>query len=277
MKIRSLLPALLALVFSTAAVAQEAAPEPTPAQVELQALVADIGKKLRAGDATVQALAPELKRFDELLEKYSDQKTDDVAQIALMQAMLHLQVFDDYETGATLLKALQAKFPETQIAARIAPLLAELEPLLAARKVSAALKPGAVFPAFAEQDMNGKPLALADYKGKVVLIDFWATWCGPCFGELPNVIAAYEKYHAKGFEIIGISLDDNRGALESFLKEKNMTWAQHFDGQGWKNKLAKQYGISSIPATFLVDREGRIVATDLRGADLENQLAQMLR
>lgn len=280
MKLRPLpfLAACAAFLLGAFAVAQDAAPAaaPTAAQIELKALVTDIGAKLKSGANDAAALAPELARFDALREKYADQKGEDIAQIALMKAMLFLQVFEDYEQGAAQLRQLRADFPDSAIAAQVAPLLDEMEPMLAAKKVNAALKPGAAFPAFAEQDLNGRPLDLAAYRGKVVLVDFWATWCGPCIGELPNVRAAYDKYKAKGFDIIGISLDQDREQLESFLKEHGMTWAQYFDGQGWKNKLAKQFGISSIPATYLLDQEGRIVATDLRGDDLEKELAKHL-
>ena len=110
----------------------------------------------------------------------------------------------------------------------------------------------------------------------MVLIDFWATWCGPCVAELPNVLKAYEKHHAKGFEILGISLDKDRKRLEDFTKLKHMTWPQYFDGLYWQNKLAVKYGVNSIPATYLLDGEGNIIAKNLRGEDLEAAVAKAL-
>jgi thiol-disulfide isomerase/thioredoxin len=110
----------------------------------------------------------------------------------------------------------------------------------------------------------------------VVLVDFWATWCGPCVGELPNVLAAYGKYHDKGFEVIGISLDQDEIALKSFIKAKGMVWPQYFDGKGWDGKLCQKYGVISIPETFLLDQEGKIVAKELRGPALDEKLAEML-
>ena len=110
----------------------------------------------------------------------------------------------------------------------------------------------------------------------MVLVDFWATWCGPCVDELPNVLAAYKKYHGQGFEIVGISLDEDQAKLTSFLKEQGMTWAQFFDGKGWENKLAVKYGVESIPATFLLDGEGTIIAKNLRGPALDAELARRL-
>jgi peroxiredoxin len=143
-------------------------------------------------------------------------------------------------------------------------------------KVRAGLAEGAKFPDFTEKDVAGKPLSIANYKGKVVLVDFWATWCGPCVRELPSVIKTYEAHHAQGFEIIGISLDKDQQKLASFTKEKNMTWPQYFDGLGWQNKLAAKYGVQSIPATYLLDGQGIIIGKDLRGEALEQAVAKAL-
>ncbi len=109
----------------------------------------------------------------------------------------------------------------------------------------------------------------------MILLDFWATWCGPCIAELPNVKTAYEKYHDKGFEIIGISLDTDKGRLKEFIKEREMPWPQYFDGKGWDNKLADEYGIRSIPAVFLV-KDNEVIATGVRGELLEEKLAELL-
>ena len=146
------------------------------------------------------------------------------------------------------------------------------------KKLRDALVEGAKFPDFDEKDLAGKPLSIARFKGKVVLLDFWATWCGPCRNELPNVLKTYEKHHADGFEIIGISLDrdQDREKLDGFIKEKKMTWPQFFDGKYWQNKLATKYGVNSIPATYLLDGEGTIIGKDLRGEDLEQAVAKAL-
>ncbi len=122
----------------------------------------------------------------------------------------------------------------------------------------------------------GEEIDLSKMNDKVVLVDFWATWCGPCVAEMPTVIAAYEKFHAKGFEVIGISLDQDMEALDKFTKERGMPWPQYFDGKGWENAIAGKYGISGIPATFLIGKDGKIVATDLRGPALEAHLEKLL-
>jgi len=123
--------------------------------------------------------------------------------------------------------------------------------------------------------LDGKEVSVKEYAGKVVLIDFWATWCGPCRAALPEVKELYSKYHSKGFDIIGISLDKERDALEKFIADEKMPWPQYFDGRGWENKIAQKYEISSVPTVWLVDKKGNL--HDLNGrAALEAKLQQML-
>jgi thiol-disulfide isomerase/thioredoxin len=138
------------------------------------------------------------------------------------------------------------------------------------------LVPGArPFP-LAAKDLSGKPISLAQYHGKVVLMDFWATWCGPCVGEMPNVIAAYKKYHAQGFDIVGISLDQSRPALTAFIAKNKMPWRQVFDGKGWNSAVPHQYGVTAIPFGLLIGRDGKIAALDVRGPTLTAAIKRAL-
>ncbi|MFN0077822.1 MAG: TlpA family protein disulfide reductase [Prosthecobacter sp.] len=123
--------------------------------------------------------------------------------------------------------------------------------------------------------VDGKEVDVSKLQGKVVLIDFWATWCGPCVAELPNVIKAYKELHPKGFEIVGISLDSDKAALEAFVKEKGMEWPQYFDGKGWQNEISTKYGIESIPAMWLLNKKGMVVSTNARDG-LEETVAKLL-
>jgi len=135
--------------------------------------------------------------------------------------------------------------------------------------VSEGVAVGQRLPDFNESDRNGYPLSVSGARGKVVLVDFWATWCNPCRHEMPNVIAAYQKYHALGFDVIGVSLDQDSDQLANFTAEQGMPWPEFFDGQGWENKLAQKYGVRSIPSNFLLDRNGIIIGKSLRGAALD--------
>ncbi len=247
------------------------AAEGSKAAEELKGVITQVQTKVKDGKKTEADLAPELKAFDDLLAKHKDEKTDDVAvaQILYMKSMVYEQVLGNHEKSAELVKQLKHEFPDSNP-------VKMLKQQEEAEKVQAALVEGAKFPDFAEKDVAGKPISVSNYKGKVVLVDFWATWCPPCRAELPNVLKTYENYHSKGFEIVGISLDQSEEKLTSFTKDKNMTWQQFFDGKGWGNKLAAKYGVQSIPATFLLDREGKIIGKGLRGEDLEAAVSKAL-
>jgi thiol-disulfide isomerase/thioredoxin len=128
--------------------------------------------------------------------------------------------------------------------------------------------------------LDGTPFDIVELKGKVVLVDFWATWCGPCIAEMPNVRKNYDLYHAKGFEVVGVSLDEDPAALTEFLKEHQTPWITLFSAKeeerGWENPTARYYGISGIPTVILVNQEGKVVSLNARGDQLGTLLAELL-
>jgi len=131
-------------------------------------------------------------------------------------------------------------------------------------------------PDFTQNDSLGNPVSLSSFRGKYLLIDFWAAWCGPCRAENPNVVKAYEKYADKGFEILGVSLDHSRDNWLKAVKDDGLTWTQVSDLKYWSNEVAALYGIVSIPGNLLLDPDGVIIRKQLRGDDLHSALEELL-
>lgn len=271
--------AIFSLVLSPVFAVHSAEPPkddgPNPELVEL---VGAISKKLRStsiDERTPENFAEELAAFDTLLKK---QKGNDntVAEIPYMKAKLYMDVFRDEAAALEVYKQVREDYPDTRFgraAGEMVKVLGEKAEML---KIQEQLKVGSKFPDFNVKDLEGKPLSLERFSGKVVLLDFWATWCGPCIAELPHVLETYEKYHSKGFEVIGISLDREREELETFIKKRKMPWPQYMDGEGEEFELAEKYGVNAIPATFLIDGKGTILAKDLRGEALGKAVAEAL-
>ncbi len=137
--------------------------------------------------------------------------------------------------------------------------------------------PGTKFKDMTMNDMDGKEVTLSQWagKGNYVLVDFWASWCGPCRQEMPNVVANYEKYHAKGFEIVGVSFDQNKEPWVKAVQTMGLRWPQMSDLKGWQCAASDLYGIRSIPASVLIDPQGTIIALDLRGKALGKKLKEI--
>jgi peroxiredoxin len=148
----------------------------------------------------------------------------------------------------------------------------------ASKKAEGSTAIGAVAPDMAFTSPDGKVLKLSDLRGKIVLVDFWASWCRPCRMENPNVVAAYKKFKDKGFTIYSVSLDQDATRWKQAIEQDGLIWPNHVsDLKGWQSEAARLYGVQGIPAQFLLDKEGKILAKNLRGEQLEQALSDLLK
>jgi len=247
---------------------------------ELAAVTADLKQKFDAKNTSGTNLDENLLAINGLIAlHFKDGNREQLARLYLLDAHIYADGLTNTTKARAIWMQVLRDFPSTVAAHGAALSLMRLNALESSEpdpKIPEGLEVGQKFPGFTEVDVAGNPLALKAYRGRVTMIDFWATWCGPCKAEMPNVIATYQKYHAQGFEIIGVSLDDDRNALVNFTQANGMPWAQFFDGQAWKNKLATQYGVHSIPMDYLLDRHGIILGKELRGQELAEAVAKAL-
>ena len=270
---------LMAQPVPAAEVQPAAAPNQTTNAVlaDVNDLIVRINGKLDQGKNTETDLADNLKEFDALVAKHKDAPAEDRAMILVKKAQLYMEVLGEPEKAVAIFKQIKTDFPTTQVAGHADEIVADLQGAVEKKQIREKLAPGNSFPDFRESDVNGKPLSISQFKGKVVLVDFWATWCPPCIREVPEIQKAYAKFHDQGFEIVGISLDVDKESLLKFTAEKKMPWPEFFDGKKWENKLAVKYGVDATPTSYLLDRHGKIIKQLAPEDDLETEVAKALK
>ena len=143
--------------------------------------------------------------------------------------------------------------------------------------VNAQVAIGEIAPEFSLRNAKDKLVSLSSFRGKILLIDFWASWCGPCRAANPGMGKLYHKYKTKEFEVLGVSIDSEKKAWLKAIKQDQILYTQVYDPRGWYSAVAEKYGVNQIPTSFLLDKTGKIVAIDLSGAELENKMKELLK
>lgn len=234
---------------------------------------------LKLDSLRADSLSKELQKpYEAMIAAYSDvvakKIKENTGSFASIMAIQQLAPQNYVEVYQALDKGLSAKYPGNN---DIKSFHAMVQQTVMMVERTNALKVGKEAPELILPMANDKELALSSLRGKVVLIDFWASWCKPCRKEMPNVKRAYEKYKSKGFEIYGVSLDKDRDAWLEAITKDGLTWPQVSDLKFWQSEAVSIYAVQSIPFAVLIDREGKILATDLRGAELDKKLAEVLK
>lgn len=220
--------------------------------------------------ATIQALMDEYNKITEKIKKqnidYVSTNKDAYISIILLEQLSASQAITSQELK-TYFDALAPELKTTKKGKELADKLANLE------KVAI----GKIAPDFSAPNVDGKMVSLKESLGKVTIIDFWASWCAPCRQENPNVVALYNKYKDQGLAIVGVSLDKDAEAWKKAIVDDNLAWTQVSNVKFWQDPIAQEYQVTSIPATFILDSTGKIVAKDLRGEELEAKVAELLK
>ena len=213
------------------------------------------------------------KIIDAYQEKFSALVVKNKSSLAVLAGIQQLNPEKYIKLYKEVDVALSAKYPTSKYLANLKKDIASFE---AQMQKTSRLAPGTVAPDFTLTTPEGKPLTLSSFRGKVVLVDFWASWCGPCREENPNVVAMYKKFHNKGLEIYSVSLDDDKDKWLGAIKADGLVWNHASDLLGWKNQAAQLYGVDAIPFTLLLDKEGKIIDKGLRGKELEAKIQEAL-
>jgi thiol-disulfide isomerase/thioredoxin len=255
-----------------------AAPAPDTLAATLTTLAAAAEAKRSAGARTPADYVDEIRQMDALLATHAAAPAE-AAQVAAFRAEFTRKMLRDPDGAIALLRRLQADHPGTPAAAEAGDRIVWIERLEAKKKLEAALAVGAKFPAFTAIDTTGRPLTRAGQGGRAVLVEFWAMWCSDCRAELPNLVAIYEKFHPRGLDIVGVSLDkeEDRAKFAPFLKANGIAWPQHFDGKFWDNALALLAGVNRTPTNYLLAPDGTILAKNLTGPALAEAITAALK
>ena len=231
----------------------------------------DSTAKLKA----VQAYQDKISQTNQYIRSVAEKDQSPVVSLFAASLMSQSGKVEEIEI---VMNGLQKRFPRHGWVTKVVEQFrTDLEQTKNAQSAASKIVPGAVAPDLTMPDQTGNSLSVSSFRGKYVLVDFWASWCGPCRGENPNVVAAYEKYKSKNFTVLGVSLDKDKESWLAAIQEDKLNWSHMSDLKYWESAAVPAYGIKGIPFNVLLDPTGKIVAVGLRGSALDQKLAELLK